>query len=49
MNFGLPVVDKMSGMAHFPARRHVTRFGTCEPVPPDGYFRHLAYPVTMRV
>ena len=48
-NFGLPVVDKLFGTAHLPARRHATRFGTSEPVPPDGYFRHLAYPFTTRV
>jgi sterol desaturase/sphingolipid hydroxylase (fatty acid hydroxylase superfamily) len=43
-NFGLPVVDKIFGTAHMPKGEYPTGFGTHEPVPPDGYFRHLAYP-----
>ena len=47
-NFGLPLVDKLFGTAFMPAGRHAEIFGTAAPVPPDGYFRHLAYPFTTR-
>jgi sterol desaturase/sphingolipid hydroxylase (fatty acid hydroxylase superfamily) len=47
-NFGLPVVDKIFGTAFLPAGRHAETFGTSEPVPADGYFRHLAYPFRKR-
>ena len=45
-NFGLPVVDKIFGTAHMPKGKRPTAFGTHEPVPQEGYFRHLAYPFT---
>jgi sterol desaturase/sphingolipid hydroxylase (fatty acid hydroxylase superfamily) len=43
-NFGLPVVDKIFGTAHMPKGKRPVGFGTHEPVPQEGYFRHLAYP-----
>jgi sterol desaturase/sphingolipid hydroxylase (fatty acid hydroxylase superfamily) len=43
-NFGLPVVDKIFGTAHMPKGKRPTGFGTHEPVPQEGYLRHLAYP-----
>jgi sterol desaturase/sphingolipid hydroxylase (fatty acid hydroxylase superfamily) len=45
-NFGLPVVDKIFGTAHMPKGRRPNGFGTHEPVPQEGYLRHLAYPFT---
>ncbi|MDQ1381955.1 MAG: hypothetical protein QOJ71_2674 [Actinomycetota bacterium] len=47
-NFGLPVVDKLFGTAYMPRDRHLTGFGIHDPVPPDGYFRHIAYPFTLK-
>jgi sterol desaturase/sphingolipid hydroxylase (fatty acid hydroxylase superfamily) len=47
-NFGLPVVDKLFGTAFMPAGRRAQHFGTADPVPPDGWFRHLAYPFVKR-
>jgi sterol desaturase/sphingolipid hydroxylase (fatty acid hydroxylase superfamily) len=43
-NFGLPVVDKIFGTAYMPNGKRPVGFGTHDPVPPEGYFRHLAYP-----
>ncbi|MEX1009518.1 MAG: sterol desaturase family protein [Acidimicrobiia bacterium] len=43
-NFGLPVVDKIFGTAHMPKDKRPIGFGIHEPVPQEGYFRHLAYP-----
>jgi sterol desaturase/sphingolipid hydroxylase (fatty acid hydroxylase superfamily) len=43
-NFGLPVVDKLFGTAYLPKDRRPTGFGVHDPVPQDGYLRHLAYP-----
>ena len=45
-NFGLPVVDKIFGTAYLPKDRRPTGFGIHDPVPQDGYLRHLAYPFT---
>ncbi len=45
-NFGLPVIDKLFGTAYLPADRRPTGFGTHDPVPQDGWWRHLAYPFT---
>jgi sterol desaturase/sphingolipid hydroxylase (fatty acid hydroxylase superfamily) len=45
-NFGLPAVDKLFGTAYLPKQRRPTGFGTHDPVPQDGYLRHLAYPFT---
>jgi len=45
-NFGLPVIDKLFGTAYLPKDRRPTGFGTHDPVPQDGWWRHLAYPFT---
>jgi sterol desaturase/sphingolipid hydroxylase (fatty acid hydroxylase superfamily) len=45
-NFGLPVVDKLFGTAYLPKGKRPVGFGTTEPVPKEGYFRHLVYPFT---
>jgi sterol desaturase/sphingolipid hydroxylase (fatty acid hydroxylase superfamily) len=45
-NFGLPVVDKLFGTAYMPKDERPTGFGVHDPVPQDGYLRHLAYPFT---
>ncbi|MDQ1459242.1 MAG: hypothetical protein QOI08_726 [Actinomycetota bacterium] len=45
-NFGLPVVDKLFGTAYMPRDKYLTGFGIHDPVPQDGYFRHIAYPFT---
>jgi sterol desaturase/sphingolipid hydroxylase (fatty acid hydroxylase superfamily) len=45
-NFGLPVVDVLFGTAYMPRDVRPTGFGTNDPVPPDGYLRHIAYPFT---
>jgi sterol desaturase/sphingolipid hydroxylase (fatty acid hydroxylase superfamily) len=45
-NFGLPVVDRIFGTAYLPKDRRPAGFGTHDPVPQDGYVRHLAYPFT---
>jgi sterol desaturase/sphingolipid hydroxylase (fatty acid hydroxylase superfamily) len=45
-NFGLPVVDKVFGTAYLPKATRPTGFGIHDPVPQDGYLRHLAYPFT---
>jgi sterol desaturase/sphingolipid hydroxylase (fatty acid hydroxylase superfamily) len=45
-NFGLPVIDKLFGTAYLPRDRRPTGFGTHDPVPQDGWWRHLAYPFT---
>jgi sterol desaturase/sphingolipid hydroxylase (fatty acid hydroxylase superfamily) len=45
-NFGLPVVDKLFGTAHLPRDRRPRGFGIPDPVPQEGYLRHLAYPFT---
>jgi sterol desaturase/sphingolipid hydroxylase (fatty acid hydroxylase superfamily) len=45
-NFGLPVVDRLFGTAYLPRGRRPTGFGVDDPVPPDGWLRHLAYPFT---
>jgi sterol desaturase/sphingolipid hydroxylase (fatty acid hydroxylase superfamily) len=45
-NFGLPVVDKIFGTAYLPPDRRPTAFGVDDPVPDEGYLRHLAYPFT---
>lgn len=45
-NFGLPVIDRLFGTAYLPKGERPTGFGVHDPVPPDGYFRHLAYPFT---
>jgi sterol desaturase/sphingolipid hydroxylase (fatty acid hydroxylase superfamily) len=45
-NFGLPIVDKLFGTAYLPKNRRPSGFGTHDPVPQDGYLRHLAYPFT---
>jgi sterol desaturase/sphingolipid hydroxylase (fatty acid hydroxylase superfamily) len=47
-NFGLPVVDKVFGTAYLPRDKRLTGFGIHDPVPPDGYFRHIAYPFTQK-
>jgi sterol desaturase/sphingolipid hydroxylase (fatty acid hydroxylase superfamily) len=43
-NFGLPVVDKIFGTAYLPKDKRPTAFGIHDPVPQDGWLRHLAYP-----
>jgi sterol desaturase/sphingolipid hydroxylase (fatty acid hydroxylase superfamily) len=48
-NFGLPVVDKIFGTAHMPKGKRPVGFGTHEPVPQEGYFRHLAYPFSKQL
>jgi sterol desaturase/sphingolipid hydroxylase (fatty acid hydroxylase superfamily) len=45
-NFGLPVIDKLFGTAYLPKDRRPSGFGVTDPVPQDGWFRHLAYPFT---
>ncbi len=45
-NFGLPVVDRIFGTAYLPKGRRPAGFGVHDPVPEDGYLRHLAYPFT---
>ena len=45
-NFGLPVIDKLFGTAYMPKDRRPTAFGTHDPVPQDGWWRHVAYPFT---
>jgi sterol desaturase/sphingolipid hydroxylase (fatty acid hydroxylase superfamily) len=45
-NFGLPVVDKLFGTAYLPENLRPTGFGSHDPVPQDGYLRHMAYPFT---
>lgn len=47
-NFGLPVVDKLFGTAYMPRGKQPTGFGIDDPVPQDGYLRHIAYPFTKR-
>jgi sterol desaturase/sphingolipid hydroxylase (fatty acid hydroxylase superfamily) len=47
-NFGFPFVDKVFGTAYLPKDRRPSGFGIDDPVPPDGYLRHLAYPFTRR-
>jgi sterol desaturase/sphingolipid hydroxylase (fatty acid hydroxylase superfamily) len=45
-NFGMPVVDRFFGTSYMPRDRYPAGFGTHDPVPADGYLRHLAYPFT---
>ncbi len=45
-NFGLPVIDKLFGTAYLPKDRRPSGFGVIDPVPQDGWLRHLAYPFT---
>jgi sterol desaturase/sphingolipid hydroxylase (fatty acid hydroxylase superfamily) len=45
-NFGLPLVDKVFRTAYMPRDRRLTGFGIHDPVPKDGYLRHIAYPFT---
>ena len=45
-NFGLPVIDKLFGTAYLPKGRRPTGFGVTDPVPQDGWVRHVAYPFT---
>jgi sterol desaturase/sphingolipid hydroxylase (fatty acid hydroxylase superfamily) len=45
-NFGLPVIDKLFGTAYLPAGKRPRGFGIHDPVPQDGYLRHVAYPFT---
>jgi sterol desaturase/sphingolipid hydroxylase (fatty acid hydroxylase superfamily) len=45
-NFGLPIVDLVFGTAHLPRDRRPLAFGTSDPVPPTGYLRQLAHPIT---
>jgi len=45
-NFGLPVIDKLFGTAYMPKDRRPTAFGTHDPVPQDGWWRHVVYPFT---
>ncbi len=45
-NFGLPLVDLLFGTAYLPKDRRPSGFGTHDPVPPEGYLAHLAYPFT---
>lgn len=45
-NFGLPIVDKVFGTAYLPKDKRPTGFGIHDPVPQDGWLRHLAYPFT---
>jgi sterol desaturase/sphingolipid hydroxylase (fatty acid hydroxylase superfamily) len=47
-NFGLPLVDKLFGTAYLPKGKRPTGFGTHDPVPQEGYLRHVAYPFTAR-
>jgi sterol desaturase/sphingolipid hydroxylase (fatty acid hydroxylase superfamily) len=47
-NFGLPVIDKLFGTAYLPAGKRPSGFGIHDPVPADGYLRHLAYPFTVK-
>jgi sterol desaturase/sphingolipid hydroxylase (fatty acid hydroxylase superfamily) len=45
-NFGLPVVDRLFGTAYLPKDRRPTGFGTGDPVPQDGWWQQVAYPLT---
>lgn len=45
-NFGLPVIDRLFGTAYLPRDRRPTAFGTHDPVPQDGWWRQVAYPLT---
>jgi sterol desaturase/sphingolipid hydroxylase (fatty acid hydroxylase superfamily) len=45
-NFGLPVIDRLFGTAYLPRGTRPSGFGIHDPVPADGYLRHLAYPFT---
>ncbi len=45
-NFGLPLVDRVFGTAYLPKGARPSGFGIHDPVPADGYLRHLAYPFT---
>jgi sterol desaturase/sphingolipid hydroxylase (fatty acid hydroxylase superfamily) len=45
-NFGLPVIDKLFGTAYLPKGGYPRGFGIADPVPSEGYLRHLAYPFT---
>ena len=40
------MIDKLFGTAYLPKDRRPTGFGTHDPVPQDGWLRHLAYPFT---
>ncbi len=46
-NFGLPVIDKVFGTAYLPRAKRPTGFGVQDPVPRDGYLRHMAYPFSV--
>jgi len=43
-NFGVPVVDVLFGTAYMPTHVTPSGFGIDDPVPEDGYLRHLVYP-----
>jgi sterol desaturase/sphingolipid hydroxylase (fatty acid hydroxylase superfamily) len=45
-NFGLPVIDRLFGTAYLPKGRRPSGFGVSDPVPDEGWWRHLAYPFT---
>ena len=45
-NFGLPVIDRIFGTAYLPKDRRPSGFGVSDPVPDEGWLRHLAYPFT---
>jgi sterol desaturase/sphingolipid hydroxylase (fatty acid hydroxylase superfamily) len=45
-NFGLPVIDRLFGTAYLPKGRRPGGFGVSDPVPDEGWWRHLAYPFT---
>lgn len=45
-NFGLPVVDWIFGTAFLPRGERPLGFGIPDPVPAEGYLRHVAYPFT---
>jgi sterol desaturase/sphingolipid hydroxylase (fatty acid hydroxylase superfamily) len=47
-NFGFPAVDVLFRTAYLPRHATPTGFGTSDPVPQDGYLRHLAYPFRRR-
>jgi hypothetical protein len=40
------VIDKLFGTAYLPKGEYPSGFGTADPVPSEGYLRHLAYPFT---
>jgi sterol desaturase/sphingolipid hydroxylase (fatty acid hydroxylase superfamily) len=40
------VIDRIFGTAYLPKDRHPSGFGISDPVPDEGWFRHLAYPFT---